>query len=247
MYADNPLTKKCADKYAVREYIKDKGYGEILNDLIAVYDSIDEINWDELPNEFALKLNFGSGFNIICADKSSLDIKTTEKKLKKWWKSKFHLIYSEMQYKGIEKKVICEKYLKPEEGLLPEDYKFYCFNGKAMYVMVCVDRDKGNPKFYFFDREWNLARLNKWGKAAPDDFTLPKPPLIDEAFKLADELANPFPFVRVDFYIINKKIIFGELTFTPSGGIDPNRLPETDILFGDILELNNSINHNSFN
>ncbi|RSK33699.1 ATP-grasp fold amidoligase family protein [Bhargavaea beijingensis] len=239
-YADDPLTKQCSDKFAVRDYLIENGHEDKLNELIAVYDSVEEIKWGDLPNKFALKLNFGSQFNIICPNKDLLNIKEAEKKLKKWWKSKFHLIYSEMQYKGTKKKIIVEKYLQPKQGVLPEDYKFYCFNGKAEYVMVCVNRDKGKPEFYFFDRDWKLARLNNWGKEAPNDFTLPKPPQIDEAFSLADQLSTPFPFVRVDFYIIDGKIIFGELTFTPSGAVDPNRLPETDLLFGEMLILPNN-------
>ncbi len=236
-YIKNPLVIKCADKYAVRDYIVECGYGEILNELHGVYKSADEIPWDELPDKFALKWNFGAGMNIICDDKSKLDIPKTVKKLNKWGKRKIWLPYSEMQYKYAPKRIVCEKYLDDGVGFLPQDYKVYCFNGRAEYLMLCVGREKGHPKFYFFNKNWELCRINRDGKNAPEDFYLEKPECIDEIFKAAEALSAPFPFVRADFYAIKNKVYFGELTFTPAGALDAARLPETDIMFGDMLEI----------
>ena len=123
--------------------------------------------------------------------------------------------------------------------IAPEDYKVYCFNGEPKYIMVCVGREKGgHPKFYFFDLEWNLARINPDSKNAPDGFMLDKPRCLDKLIECSKKLSKPFPFVRADFFIVGEKLYFGELTFTPGGGLDRNRLKETDIMMGNMVELN---------
>lgn len=237
-YANDPLVKQCADKYAVREYIKKKGCEDILVKLIASYDRVDDIDFDALPNQFAMKWNFGCGFNIICSDKSKLDIDEVKKKMKRWSRSKQYLDYSEMQYKGVNKKIIVEEYLKPKNGLLPEDYKVYCFRGEPKFILVCVGREfGGHPKYYFFDDKWNLARINRDSKNAPEGFTIEKPKCLDKLLDSARKLSEPFPFVRADFYIVNDKVYFGELTFTPAGALDSARLPETDLMMGNLLKI----------
>jgi hypothetical protein len=117
------------------------------------------------------------------------------------------------------------------------DYKFFCVNGTAHNVMLCYDRQSGDTKFYFFDRDWNLLRLNKRGLAAPADFSIPKPKAVDEMFRIAGELSKGLPFARVDLYDVNGKIYFGEITFYPQSGFDANLLPDTDRMFGDLIEL----------
>lgn len=236
-YYKNPLVIQCADKYAVRKYIESCGCGELLVELYGAYDKVDDIVWDELPDQFALKWNFGAGMNLICDDKSKLNITEAKKKLKKWGKCKYWLENSEMQYKYAPKKLVCERYLSDGNGLLPLDYKVYCFNGKAEYVLTCIGREHGRPKFYFFDKNWQLCRINRDSKAAPEGFSVEKPACIDKIFEYAETLSAPFPFVRVDFYAINDKPYFGELTFTPAAGLDSSRLPETDLFFGTLLNI----------
>lgn len=238
-YYKNPLVTQCADKYAVRDYVKQCGCEEILNELYYAWDSVDEIEWDKLPNQFVIKWNFGCGENLICFDKSKLDIADAKKKLNDWYKEHdtFYLTYAEMQYRGIPPKLICEKLIETEDGGLPVDYKLYCFKGYADCVLVCTGRqnDGHGTKYYFFDKEWNLKRYNKTGKNAPANFTLPKPDGIEKVFEYAEKLTKPFPFVRADFYLEKGKVTFGELTFTPCGGYDVNRLPETQLLFGNMV------------
>ena len=240
-YNKNPLVTQCADKYAVRDYVKSCGCSEILNDLYGVYDSVDEIKWDELPEKFVIKWNFGCGQNLICFDKSKLDIEKAKKQLRNWYKlhNTFYLPYSEMQYKGIKPKLICERFIEPDSGTLPVDYKLYCFNGLSDCVLLCAGRDTEghHAKYYFFDRDWNLKRYNNAGKQVSADFTLPQPENYKKLFEYADKLSKPFPFVRADFYMERGNVIFGELTFTPCGGFDVNRLPETQILFGAMVDL----------
>ena len=171
-YYNNPLITQCADKYAVREYVKEKGCGEILNDLLGVWTNPDEIDFNALPNKFVLKNNYYYHMNMVVADKSKLDIEATRKELKEWLKSDGHLVRSEMQYAAIPKKIIAERFIETEDGLAPADYKIYCCNGKPTYVMVCVGREQNvKPKFYYFDTKGNLQReLTRDGLNAPIDF-----------------------------------------------------------------------------
>ena len=237
-YKDNALVKQCADKWRVREYVKQCGLESILTEVIACYDDPEEIQWEKLPEKFVLKWSFGNGGNVVCTDKQQLDIKQAVRELKRFQKLKFHLLAAEPQYEVEKKVLICEKFIEPEQGNSPVDYKFYCFNGEAKYVLCCIGRqDDQKPSFYFFDRGWKLQRLNCQGKTAPEDFTIPKPEGIDKLFDYAEMLSQPFPFVRADFYLERGKAYFGELTFTPSGGFDYGRLPETDLLFGKMVNL----------
>lgn len=239
-YNNNSLVTQCADKYAVREYVESKGCDKILNELYAVYDDVDEVDWDSLPNKFVLKWNFGSGHNFICKDKSKINIEETKALLKKWRKSykHFYKYDSELHYKPIIPKLICEKFIETEDTSLPVDYKLYCFNGRAKYLMVATGRETSNTKFYLVDKNWELQRYNKSGKEAPDDFTIPKPEGYEQLFKYANILSKPFPFVRADFYLENGQVYFGELTFTPSSGIDTDRLIEANEYYGSLVDLN---------
>ena len=234
-YKDNPLVYQCADR--VREYVKERGLEHILNGLIATYKSPEEINWNVLPNRFVLKWNFGCGGNVICFDKNKINKEKAVHELKVFQKTKAHLICAEPQYK-MEKVLLCEDFIEAEDGGTPADYKFYCFNGEAKYVMCCYGRSENQkPSFYFFFFIWKLQRFNKMGKEAPEGFTMPKPEGMDELFHYAEVLSSPFPFVRADFYLEKGKAYFGELTFTPGGGYDVNRLPETQLRFGDLVSL----------
>ena len=216
-YMDDPTVIQCADKYRVREYIKDHGCADILNELLAVYDSPDEIDWDALPNQFVMKWTFGSTYNFVCKDKSAANREAVITQFKKWGKEKYWLPYSEMQYKYAPKKIIVEKYLEDEEypNALP-DYKAYCFHGEPLAFLVMHDRDKV-LKREFFDKDWNRLPDHP-GFPAPAVET-PKPMCLDKLIEVSRALSKDFPFVRCDFYVVNGKVFFGEMTFTPAGGI----------------------------
>ena len=238
-YRNNELVRQCADKYRVREYVESIGCGELLNELYGAWKTPEEIDWEKLPERFVLKLNTACGFNRIVLDKSSEDMALLNMELHRWLKEapKYWLGYAEMQYKDVEPLILAEKYLSGTDGILPEDYKFYCFNGKAEYVMVCADRELGKKAAYFyFDRNWKMMPFSEDYFRNPDR-VVPRPPLIDEAFRAAEQLSREFPFVRTDLYIVEDRIVFGELTFTPSAGLDQGRRPETDRLLGEMLQL----------
>lgn len=235
-FGTDALVRQCADKLRVRDFVAARGKTAYLNKLYAVYDSPGDIDWNALPESFALKWNFGCGYNIICTDKGSLDRAAVQKKLKKWGREPFWAYYSELQYRGVEKKLLAEEYIGAPDGTPPEDYKFYCFNGSAYCVMLCIGRKEGWPRFYFFDRDFNLLRINRDSAAAPENFVLPKPRALDEAFSLADSLSAGFRFVRVDLYVTENGVRFGEMTFTPAAALDNKRFPETDLMFGGLME-----------
>lgn len=244
-YMYNPIIKKCADKYTVREYIEKTGCGEILIPLIAVYDSPAQINWESLPDKFAMKWNFGCGFNIICTDKALMNRDTVIHQMEEWGKrDDYYLSHSEMQYKDVKKKIVVEEYLDAGKDKLPEDYKFYCMNGVCRTIMVCKDREIGKKARYFFmSRDWALYPYSVEAIDSPNE-NIPKPSCIDEAIEYAERLSKGFPFVRVDLYIIDNKIYFGELTFTPAAGMDtdlkvipPNSDRNVDAIFGEWLTI----------
>ena len=237
VYMKHPLIIQCADKYAVREYVKKIGCSELLTELYAVYDDPNQICWDILPIQFAMKWNYGSYMNIICENKEHLNEKLTIEQLKNWRKNKYWLSSSELQYKYSPKKIIVEEYLGKENGALPEDYKFFCFNGKALYVMVCTGRTRStHAKYCYFDRDWTFCDFDV-DSTEQDAIFITKPKLISEAFEYADKLAKDFPFVRVDLYIFDDRIVFGELTFTPGAGMDAALSQAGDTCFGELINI----------
>ena len=234
LYEKNPLKTQCADKYRVREYVSDCGYSDILNNLIFVCESTAEIDWDSLPAAFVLKCNHGSGFNIICPDKKMLDREDTIDKLNKWLKVDFGRAFCEPHYSPIRRKIICEDYLKSDAGLLPLDYKVFCFNGKPEYVVVIADR-ASNRTFSSVDISWN--RVDVFKDEITSDSLAKKPHNLSRMLECAEVLAKPFAFVRVDFYDIKERIIFGEMTFTPTMCMSSDYTDFGQQLFGSMIEL----------
>lgn len=223
---------RLVDKFEVREYIKNKIGEEYLVPLIGVWDNFDEIDFSILPNKFVLKTTHDSGGVVVCRNKEVLNIEHTREIINKSLKRNWYYITREWPYKDVKPKIICEQLIETKDGSAPTDYKFHCFNGVPDNVMLCLERESGNTKFYFFNEKWELLRYNITGKNAKENFTLPKPKKMDEMFSLARELSRDFKFIRVDLYCEDEKIYFGELTFYPQSGIDYNLLNETDILFG---------------
>ena len=235
-YANNPLVRQCADKYAVREYIEKCGLEHIINDLLGAWDRPEEIDWDKLPERFVMKCNHGAGYNLVCKDKSKFDIPAAEKKLKKWLKEEYWTEYAEVQYRGIQKKIICEKYLEGKNDALPVDYKIYCFNGKPLYIGNFIERNM-EEKFIlrgYFDLEWNPSSVFRYEM---DVKKFPRPECLEEMISYAEILSKPFPFVRVDFYEVNGKVYFGELTFTPTGCLGTYYTDEAFAQLGDALNI----------
>ena len=235
-YAKDPLVSQCSDKYAVREYVEQCGLGHTLNELIGVWDRAADIEWDRLPNRFAIKCNHGCGYNLICQDKSAFDTKKAAAQLDAWMKDDFWKEYAEVHYRTIPKKIICEKYLEGKKDALPVDYKIYCFHGKPVYIGNFIERDLVTDDILrgYFDLDWKPSDIFRY-EMQPELFERPKS--LEQMLEYAEILAKPFPFVRVDFYEVDGKIYFGELTFTPTGCLATYYTDEAQVKLGELLHV----------
>lgn len=244
LYDRKPEYTMMVDKYKVREYIKEKLGEEYLIPLLGVWDKAEDINFDKLPNRFVLKCNHNSGLGMyICKDKSKLtenQIKAIRKNLVKGLQQDYYLTGREWPYKNVPRKIIAEKYMEDETGQL-RDYKFYCFNGEPKIIMINSDREIGKTKADYFDMDFNWLDL-KWGY----EHALVKPlkPINFEKMKeLAVVLSKNIPELRVDFYEVNNKIYFGELTFFDGSGFDKIEPKEWDKKLGDWVDYTNLISN----
>jgi hypothetical protein len=236
LYWRDPLKSRCADKYAVRSFIADHGLGHLLPDLYGVYVASNEIDFANLPERFTLKCTHGSRFNLFCKDKAQLDIEKATKILDRWMKWDLSKIGGEIHYASIEPRIICEEFLENRSGEPLNDYKVHCFDGKAHCTMACTDRSERGAKYDFYDREWkNKLAYSKSSLLA--NRHIPKPDAYEEIIQAAEKLSKPFPFVRADFYSVNGKAVFGEMTFTPNGCIDPDLTDLAQNSMGDLLIL----------
>ena len=242
LYSDTSRWAELADKYAVRGYIKECGLSGILNDLYAVYHKPDDIDLSKLPNKFVIKLNNGSGTVLVVNDKDKINENEVKETFRKWVKIPFGLYSDEMHYLQITPMIIAEKYLNENVSISqsPIDYKFFCIGGIAFYVMVCYDRIAGgHAEKVIYDMEWKFRE--DCMRESVKDPCIPKPSNFDEMIAVAERLSKPFPFVRVDLYNINCKIIFGEMTFTPMAGWSKVMTQEVLDELGEKIVLPNKI------
>lgn len=206
-----------ADKYAVREYVEAKGLGDILTPLLGVYESADEIDFDKLPDRFALKANFGAGRNIICTDKSKLDVEQCREKVRLWLKPGTYS-YSERHYDLIPKKFVCEEFIDDGSGGFPVDYKFMCIHGKVHCILGVSGREVGHGSYLPYTPDWQPIHEYYRGNSTATDL-LPRPANLEKMILDAESLAGDIDLVRVDLYSNGSRIWFGEMTLTPSGCI----------------------------
>lgn len=221
-----------ADKYAVRAFIK-KNIGEkYLIPMIGHWDTFEEIPFDELPNQFVLKATHGSGYNYVCTDKAKLDKKALKVEVARWNSENFYTFQREVQYKHLTPHLIAEHYLEDDSGEL-RDYKFTCSHGDIDFIEVHSNRNSGHS-VQLMDQDWNQLPF-KTIAGEPNAY-LPKPDNYDEVLSVVTKLAESFPFVRVDLYLVNGKIYFGELTFTPGDGTFPF-VGKSDLAMGKLIDL----------
>lgn len=236
IYNSHPLVKQCADKYAMREYVKEQGCEELLNTLCGVWDDADEIDFDLLPERFVLKCNHGSGYNIICKDKASFDAEAARRQLKLWMKEDFWKRSAELNYRGIEKKIICETYIEGEDSNLPGDYKVMCFYGEPQYILYCDGRGE-KTRYLNYDTEWKLLPIN----LSENPADIPKPAALEQMLEYSRKLSRCFPAVRMDFYDDHGMPILGEMTFTPAGCVGIAMTKEGLERYGAALDLNTEL------
>ena len=237
LYNNDPILSKCGDKYLVREFIQENIGEEYLIPLLGVWDKPDDIDFDKLPTKFVLKVNWGSGQNIIVTDKSKLNIEETKAKLNNWLRPESnHYFYSfEPSYKNINPKIICEKYIKSDNDNLT-CYKIFNFNSKPYMFQVVFDDKTDYETINYYDLNWNKLDLKQ--NFPNNDIVLSKPQNFDLMLELAEKLAKNFPtFVRTDFFELGDKIYFSELTFFSDNGMAKFSPEEWDYKLGKMIDL----------
>lgn len=230
----NPIYTSLVDKYSVREFVKRKIGEEYLIPLLGVYERFDDIDFSKLPNEFVIKCTHDSGGVVICKNKDEFDFKKSRYIIEKCLKRNYYYSGREWPYKNIKPKIIIEKYIVDESGTELKDYKFFCFNGEVKMLFVAVDRPH-NTKFNFYDLNFNKLPFKQHYENF--DKSIIKPRGFDKMIELASKLSSGFPHVRVDFYDINGKIYFGELTFYHFSGFEKFEPNEWDKKMGDMIDL----------
>lgn len=227
----NPLYTTLVDKYEVKEYVSKLIGGGYTVPTLGVWSSVDEIDFDALPN----KCTHDSEGLVICKDKKALDISTTKEKLSAALKQNFYYIGREWPYKNVKPRVIAEEYIEDHRDGELRDYKFFCFNGEPKVMFVASDRAMGKTKFDYYNLDFDhLDIMQKYPNASTPRR---KPDTFDEMIKLSRILSKGFAHVRVDFYEVDGKIYFGELTFYHFSGFMPFRPTEWDKKFGDWIKL----------
>ena len=235
LYDSTQIKADLADKYLVRAYVKEKIGEKYLIPLLGVWQKAEDVPFEELPQQYVLKTNHGCGYNIIVSDKDKLDVEDAKNKLTKWMNTNF--AYSaglELHYKRIKPLIIAEQYIENIDGEV-NDYKVFCFNGKAKYIMFLTDRQT-NLKMAFYDTEWNLMPfVYSYARLIQE---VSKPENLEELLRISEKLAEGFPHVRVDFYRLNNgEYKFGEMTFTSYSGACLWNPPEYNQILGDLIEL----------
>ena len=232
-----PIKSRLADKYLVRNWVADKIGEKYLIPLLGVWDDFDDIDFDELPDQFVLKCNHGSGMNIIVRDKKSFDKLNAREKLNSWLAFDFADLLLELHYTRIKRKIIAEKFMANGDAPDLTDYKFWCFDGKPIVVQCETDRST-DLRFDYFDMDFKHTDIERNDhKLSDHPENIRKPKKFKLMKKLAATLAEGFPFVRVDFYEIDGQVYFGEMTFTPGAGNFYYKSEGTDEYLGSLLTL----------
>jgi glycosyltransferase involved in cell wall biosynthesis len=241
LYDSTPIKTRLADKYLVRDWVKEKVGEQYLIPLLGVYNKFDDIKFDQLPNQFVIKCNHGCGYNIIVKEKGDLNLAEAKEKVDRWMETNFafHNGY-ELHYRDIQSKIIIEKYIenKSYEGETDlYDYKFWCFGGKVSYIQFISERSSGNYKMAFYTPKWEKQSFVH-SHHPLDERTLPRPKNLTEMIQLAEKLSSGFSLVRVDFYRLDDgTLYFGEMTFSPASGTFIWEDEKYNLLLGKKIQL----------
>lgn len=237
LYDRKDIYTSMVDKYEAKKYVANIIGNEFIIPTLGVYNSFEEIDFNQLPNQFVIKCTHDSGGLVICKDKNKLDIKYAKEKINRHLKTSFYYHAREWPYKNVKPRIIIEKYMQNEQDTSLKDYKFYCFHGTPKYLYVSEGlEDHSTAKISFFDMDFNFVEFGR------SDFSRfeekPEKPLnFEKMVELAKKLSKDMIFVRVDFYEINKTIYFSELTFSPCGGFMPFEPKVYDERLGELLKL----------
>lgn len=225
-----------ADKIGVREFVSEKGLGDLLPEVYGIWSHTKEIPLDELPDQFVLKCNHASGgmYYEIVRDKSEVDWPSVLNRLEKMLHTNYAKTHCEYQYRYITPRVYAEEFLDDGREERMTDYKVYCYYGKPHCIMTCTDRNRDLKKI-FYDTDWNYLDYEKG--ASPEDAVVEKPKGLPVMLEAAAVLSETFPFARVDFYDVAGKVYFGEITLTPTNCNIQHLNKKGQRILGDLLEL----------
>lgn len=240
LYNRKPEYTKMVDKYAVKEYVAKLIGEEYIIPTLGVWDRVEDIDFDSLPNQFVLKTTHGGGGGgvVVCKNKFELDFVAAKQKLQQSMRSNIYRTFREWPYKNVPRRIIAEQYMVDESGVELKDYKFFCFNGEPKCFKVDFDRQVDH-KANYYDPDWNLLPFGE-EECPPNPLKqLVQPPNFEKMLQLASCLSKDIPFVRLDFYNINGAIYFGEITFFPAAGMGRFEPEEWDLKLGKLIELNN--------
>ena len=243
LYDRNPIYQKMIDKYEAKKFVASIIGDQYIIPTLGIWSRFEDIDFNKLPEKFVLKCTHDAASTIVCHDKSKLNLQDVKLKIIKALKQDYYRFSNKQwAYKGIKPRIIAEKFLTDSSdvkvGLI--DYKLFCFNGSVHCVMLVKGREVGEIEYHFFDKNWELLRYLTYdfpGINERSDFIFQKPRKLDEMFLIAEKLSQNIPFVRVDLYLTDELIYFGELTFYHYGGMDTYILPDVDLLLGNMIEL----------
>lgn len=236
LYDRNPEYTNMVDKYEAKKYVANIIGEKYIIPTLGVWDKFEDIDFNKLPNQFVLKPTHTSGNVFICKNKNSINYNKLKKDVNKWLKRKYYYLHREWPYKNVKFQIIAEKYMRDETEIELKDYKFMCFNGKVKCSFVCSNRNsKQGLNVDFFDLDWNKMPFERHYKNSKENISKPKN--YELMIQLSEKLSTNIPFVRVDFYEINGRVYFGELTFYPGSGFEEFSPEKYDKILGDMLEL----------
>lgn len=233
----NPEYINMVDKYEVKEYVSKIIGKEYIIPTLGIWDNFDEIDFDKLPNQFVLKCTHDSEGLVIVKDKKQLDINLAREKINNALKYNFYYIGREWPYKNIKPRIIAEQYMEDCVHGELRDYKFFCFNGEPKAMFIATDRNDGNTKFDYYDLDFNHLDIIQHYPNSEKEIS--KPSQYEKMLELSKVLSNNIPHIRVDFYEVNGKLYFGELTFYHFSGFMPFEPNKWDRVFGDWIKLPN--------
>jgi len=234
----HPLKTQCADKFGMRSYLEDQGYGHLLVELLGTYTKASDIDFTALPKQFVLKCTHGCGFNLFSRDRQTFDATKARHQLDRWMKMNYAAVNGEIHYGEIQPRILAERYLEDGSGGAPVDYKVHCFQGKVHFTTVCRGRgpDGHGATYDDFDREWKAQVATSTASVQPERWC-PPPECYPQILEAAEALSKPFPYVRIDFYALGDKALVGEMTFTPAGCLDPGLTEEAQNHWGSLIHL----------
>lgn len=207
-----------ADKLEVRKYIEKKGLGDILVPLLGYWDDASKINFESLPNQFAIKCNHSCGMNIICFDKTKLNIEATRRTLDSWMHTE-HPVYYEQHYRHIKPMIMAEQLIPSNaDGCFPPDYKIHCAGGRPIFIQCCIERDEQSTgKRVIYDCNWNKLPYVLNDETYTDE-DIERPRFLERMLDIAKILSSDLEYARIDLYETDRSVLFGEITLTPMGG-----------------------------